>query len=79
MSSTVLGVSEPADLKRFGDNLRAIRNEQKMSQMELGRACDVHPTVIARLETAKREPRLTTITKLARGLGVPAADLMRGL
>jgi transcriptional regulator with XRE-family HTH domain len=67
------------DLQRFASNLREARAERKMSQMDLGRACDVHPTVIARIETANREPRLTTITKLARGLGVPASDLLRGL
>jgi transcriptional regulator with XRE-family HTH domain len=68
-----------ADLRSFATNLRAVREEQGMSQMDLGLRCNVHPTVIARIETAKREPRLTTITKLARGLGVPAAALMRGL
>lgn len=68
-----------ADLRSFATNLRAVREEQGMSQMDLGLRCNVHPTVIARIETAKREPRLTTITKLARGLGVPAASLLRGL
>lgn len=69
----------PADLRSFAANLRAVREEQGMSQMDLGLRCNVHPTVIARIETAKREPRLTTITKLARGLGVPASRLLRGL
>lgn len=68
-----------ADLMTFARNLRAVREELELSQMELGTRCDVHPTVIARLETARREPRLTTITKLARGLDVPAAALMRDL
>lgn len=68
-----------ADLRSFASNLRSVREAQGMSQMDLGLRCSVHPTVIARIETAKREPRLTTITKLARGLGVPAAELMRGL
>lgn len=71
-------MSDP-DLARFAANLKAARNRAGMSQMDLGRACDVHPTVIARIETEVREPRLGTITKLARGLGVPAADLMHGL
>jgi transcriptional regulator with XRE-family HTH domain len=66
-----------SDLRAFAENLRRARQANGMSQMDLGRACDVHPTVIARIETANREPRLTTITKLARGLGIPAADLFR--
>ena len=68
-----------SDLKRFAANLVAARKKAGMSQMDLARECDVHPTMIARIETARREPRLTTITKLARGLGVPAAQLMRDL
>lgn len=72
-------MNSPADLERFAANLRDVRRRKEMSQMDLGRACDVHPTVIARLETANREPRLTTITKLARGLEVPAAELMKDL
>lgn len=68
-----------SELRRFGDNVRSARLKAGMSQMDLGLRCEVHPTVIARIETAKREPRLTTITKLARGLDVPAAQLMKGL
>lgn len=67
------------DLKRFATNLRAARKNAGLSQLELGQNCGVHFSVIARLETSAREPRLTTITKLARGLGIPAAELLRGI
>jgi transcriptional regulator with XRE-family HTH domain len=68
-----------SDLERFAADLRAVREERGLTLLETGAACGVHYTVIARLENGKREPRLTTITRLARGLGVPAADLLRGL
>lgn len=67
------------ELRRFADNLKAVRKRQGISQLDLGYACGVHPSVIARIETANREPRLATIVKLADGLGVPAADLMTDL
>lgn len=67
------------ELRRFADNLRAIRKSQGMSQMDLGFECRVHPSVIGRLEAGSREPRLATIVRLAAGLGVPAGDLMDGL
>jgi transcriptional regulator with XRE-family HTH domain len=75
----MLRVPGGSDLERFAANLKAARQKAGLSQLDLARECDVHPTMIARMEKARREPRLTTITKLARGLGVPAADLMRGL
>lgn len=67
------------ELARFAANLKAVRKREGLSQLDLGYACDVHPSVIARIETSSREPRLGTIVKLAQGLGVPAADLMEGL
>lgn len=66
-------------LRRFADNLKAARKRQGISQLDLGYACGVHPSVIARIETANREPRLATITKLAAGLDIEAAELMEGL
>ncbi len=67
------------DRQRFAANLKAARNRRRMSQMDLGLSVGVHPTAIARLETGKRDPRLATIAKLARGLDIPASDLVRGI
>ena len=67
------------DRKRFAANLRRARKRRRMSQMDLGLAIGVHPTSIARLEMAQRDPRLATIAKLARGLDVPVTDLVRGI
>lgn len=72
-------MTAPPELARFAANLKAARKRKGVSQLDLGYACGVHPSVIARIETSNREPRLGTIVKLAQGLGVPAADLMDGL
>lgn len=39
----------------------------------------LHRTEIGLLERGKREPRLTTILKVVRGLGVEPNDLLKGL
>lgn len=70
---------ENPDFKQFADNLRSIRQAQGLSQMDLASRCNVHHTLIARIETYTREPRVTTVARLAFGLGVPAADLMAGI
>ena len=72
-------VAPDPDLLAFAENLRAARANAQMSQMDLGRACNVHPTVIARIEMGQREPRLTTITKLARGLEITTSALLQGI
>jgi DNA-binding XRE family transcriptional regulator len=63
----------------FGLRLRQLRSECGLSQDNLADRTDVHPTAIARFERGAREPRLTTILRLARGLGVPPRALIEEL
>ncbi|MGD9735920.1 MAG: helix-turn-helix domain-containing protein [Solirubrobacterales bacterium] len=63
----------------FGARLRELRAQHDVSQDELGREADIHPTAIGRMERGAREPRLTTILRLAHGLGVEPGDLVNGL
>jgi transcriptional regulator with XRE-family HTH domain len=63
-------------LEQFARNLRRERIRLGLSQERLGDACDLHPTEVSRLERAVREPRLSTVVRLARGLGVRPARLL---
>jgi len=65
--------------ERFGANLRRERTRAGLSQEALGHACDLHPTEISRLERATREPRLSTIVRLARALRLSPVALLRGV
>ncbi len=60
----------------FGRRVRELRDERGLSQDALADATDIHPTAIGRMERGAREPRLTTILRLARGLGVTPGDLL---
>lgn len=63
----------------FGQRLREVRTEHGLSQDDLARLTDVHPTAIGRFEHGKREPRLMSILGLARGLKVPPGELLNTL
>jgi transcriptional regulator with XRE-family HTH domain len=63
----------------FGRRLRELRAERSISQDDLARETDVHPTAIGRLERGSREPRLTTILRIARGLHVQPGELLNDL
>lgn len=66
--------------RAFGDRMRELRKRQgEMSQDALARETDIHPTSIGRLERGGREPKLTTILRLAQGLGVEPGELVNGL
>jgi transcriptional regulator with XRE-family HTH domain len=65
---------DPVD--RFAQDLRRARVERGLSQEALGDAAGLHRTEISLLERALREPRLTTIVRLARALGVKPAELL---
>jgi transcriptional regulator with XRE-family HTH domain len=65
--------------QQFGANLRSARKQAGLSQEELGARSELHATEISRLERAVREPRLSTIVRLARGLEVQPAELLAGV
>jgi transcriptional regulator with XRE-family HTH domain len=60
----------------FGKQLRQIRLAQGLSQDQLAERTGLHATAIGRLERGAREPRVTTVMRLAQGLGVPAGTLI---
>lgn len=63
----------------FAANLRRLRSARGYSQEDLAERTGLHASEISRLERGAREPRLGTIVKLARGLGVPAERLVKGI
>jgi transcriptional regulator with XRE-family HTH domain len=63
----------------FAQNLRTERKRLELSQEALGFRCDLNTSEVSRLERCERDPRLATIVKLARALGVPPAKLLDGI
>ena len=62
--------------RRFAENLRRERAAAGISQERLGFLCGLHRTEISLLERGERDPRLSTVIRLARGLGVAPASLV---
>jgi transcriptional regulator with XRE-family HTH domain len=66
-------------LAQFAANVRAERTKRHLSQMELAERSGLHFTAISLLERGEREPKLTTILKVAEGLGLPPSRLLKGV
>jgi transcriptional regulator with XRE-family HTH domain len=69
----------PSPQERFAANLRQARTTAGISQEELADRCGLHRTEISLLERAGREPRLSTIVRLAGALGIAPATLCEGI
>ncbi len=65
--------------RQFAENLRRYRLRAGLSQEALGLRCGLDRTEVGKLERGERQPRLETIVKVARGLDVKPAQLLRGI
>jgi transcriptional regulator with XRE-family HTH domain len=61
---------------QFAQNLRRLRLAAGLTQEALSDATQLDPGEISRLERGNRNPRLLTLVRIARGLGVPVAELL---
>jgi transcriptional regulator with XRE-family HTH domain len=62
---------------RFGERLRARRLAAGLSQEALAFSSGLHRTEISLLERGGRDPRLSTVVRLAAALGADPAELLR--
>jgi transcriptional regulator with XRE-family HTH domain len=70
---------EPApELRALGDAIRQLRRKRELSQEALAFAADIHPKHLSEIERANKDPRSTTVVRLADALGVTVAELYEG-
>jgi transcriptional regulator with XRE-family HTH domain len=71
--------AEQQILDKFGRHIAQLRNQKSLSQEQLAARSGLDRMTIAFVETGQRWPRVTTLTRLAKGLDVELAELFRGL
>jgi transcriptional regulator with XRE-family HTH domain len=68
---------ELAQLKiRFGAQLKGIRESKNLSLLDADYNSELNESNISKYENGRRDPRLSTIVKLARMLKVHPKDLL---
>ena len=60
----------------FGENLKQIREESKLSQQELAKKLEVSQSTIAMWEASQRTPKLGELNRLARVLNITVNRLL---
>ena len=64
---------------RVGLNIKERRKAADLTQEALALRCDMHLVEIGRAERGLRDLRVSTVAKIAQGLGIPACELLRGV
>ena len=62
--------------ERMAKRLKTLRRRRGLTQEALAAKAGLSRTYLARLETARQDPTLSTLVKLAKALGVPVAALV---
>ncbi len=70
---------DDSERKIVGARIRAARESASLSQQELSRRSGIAQESLSRIETGRRDPRLGTLRRLAKGLGLSLDQLMERL
>jgi transcriptional regulator with XRE-family HTH domain len=62
--------------ERMARRLKILRRRRGLTQEALAAKAGLSRTYLARLETARQDPTLSTMVKLAKALGVPVTALL---
>ena len=63
--------------RAFGEVLRQLREQRRLSQETLGANCESDRTFVSMLERGLVSPTLRTIVKLSKGLSVAPSEIIR--
>lgn len=65
------------DAKKLGENLKKIRTKKNITQIEIAKTLGANRSFISNIENGKTNPTLSTITSLAKALGVSTNELLK--
>lgn len=60
----------------LGRNLRRARLRLELTQEQVAERSGVHATEVSRIEAGKRDPRVSTVARLAKAVEVKPGDLL---
>jgi transcriptional regulator with XRE-family HTH domain len=60
----------------LGENLRAARQRLELTQEQVAERSGVHATEVSRIEAGKRDPKVSTLRRLAKAVEMPPGRLL---
>lgn len=65
------------EAKKLGENLKEIRLSKGIKQIALAKTLNVDRSFVSNIENGKTNPTLSTISSLAKALGVSTNELLK--
>lgn len=72
----IIKIRNTNEILSSGEKIKQVRKSRKLTQKQLAEKCGMHESAIGRIETSKGIPRAETLDKIAKALGVRAAELL---
>jgi len=66
-------------LDKLSARLVELRRNAGMTQEKLAELAEIDRVALANIETGRRRPTVTTVHRIAHGLGVKVEDVFKGL
>jgi len=63
--------------QKFGERVRRLRLERRLSQEKLAFISNIHRTYLGGIERGERNPSLKNIAQIAKALGVTLSELFQ--
>ena len=65
--------------KQFGDRLRELRKARGWSQEHFADVCRLHRSYMVQIERGEVDVALSTLKKIAKGLGMTSGAVLNGI
>jgi len=62
--------------RRMVMRIKRLRDERGLTQEQLAHKAQISLGYLGRLETGRHDPKLSTLLKIAKALGVPVTELL---
>lgn len=69
----------PTLAKQIGDRLRELRMARDWSQEEFADNCEIHRSHMGEIERGEVDIEIPTLAKIAKGLGMTAGQILKGI
>jgi transcriptional regulator with XRE-family HTH domain len=68
---------EKVILSRIGKNIRLLRLNRNMKQIELSKKCDLEKAALSRIEAGRTNLTIRTMLKISKALDIDIVELLK--